>query len=72
MPQEDGVSVQQGLVSAALRRLQGEHRTGDSYNMLTPAPPNTRRSRRSFCNHFQSVSDLWYRASTSGPPLWQG
>lgn len=26
MPQEDGVSVQQSLVSAALRRLQGEHR----------------------------------------------
>lgn len=39
MPQEDGVSVQQRLVSAALRRLQGEHRTAEGYNMSTAAPP---------------------------------
>lgn len=51
MPQEDGVSVQQSLVSAALCRLQGEHRMW-TYNMATM---NTRRSRKLLCNHFNVI-----------------
>lgn len=61
MPQEDGVTVQQSLVSAALCRLQGEHRMGKPYNMATA---DKRRSRRSLCTR----SDVFPTSSIERRP----